>query len=109
MKTGLNLGSSLPNPENYLLDQTFGRFLILNSPPLVKIFWSQINHDFVVKTLDYNYDRFNSSVGRLGALAAINDPKRTLYRIYRSFYHHSSTTKIPAREIKVLLIPTILK
>ncbi len=102
VKTGLNLGSSLPNPENYLLDQTFWP---VSDPKFTTISQDfpgpKSIYDFVVKTLDYNYDRFNSSVGRLGALAAIDDPKNALCTEFTDlFITIARQQKIPAREIQ---------
>ncbi len=102
VKTGLNLGSSLANPEPYLRDQTFWP---VSDPKLATISQNlsgpKSTYDYVINTLDYNYDRFNSSVGRLGALTAIDDPKNALCTEFTDlFITLARQQKIPAREIQ---------
>ena len=58
-------------------------------------------YDFVVKTLDYNYEMVSAKRERLGALSTLNDPKNALCLEFTDlFVAISRAAGIPAREIE---------
>ncbi|KKQ31748.1 MAG: hypothetical protein US68_C0006G0069 [Candidatus Shapirobacteria bacterium GW2011_GWE1_38_10] len=101
VKTGLHLPVETTNLEKYLSDQTFWPV----SDPQIQDISRNLNssraiYNYVVDTLNYNYDRLNSS-GRLGALAAINDPNNSLCTEFTDLFVTLARAKnIPAREIE---------
>ncbi len=102
VKTGLNLTSSLTDPNPYLTEQTFWP---VSDSKIISISQTlsgpKSTYNYVVDNLDYNYDRYNSSVGRLGALAAVDDPKNALCTEFTDlFITLARNQKIPSREIQ---------
>lgn len=101
VKTGLHLPSENNNPEAYLQSQNFWP----TEDPRIKEISQNLNtprsiYDYVVSTLNYNYDRLNSS-GRLGAIAAISDPDNSLCTEFTDLFVTLARAKgIPAREIQ---------
>lgn len=101
VKTGLHLPNDIEKPESYLIEQKFWPILdpkiqevakTLNSPRSI--------YDYVVNSLDYNYERINNS-GRLGALEALENPKNSLCTEFTDLFVALSRAKgIPAREIE---------
>lgn len=101
VKTGLKLSGQISNFDNYLQPQTFWA---VNDPQIQDISKNLTNprsiYDYVVNTLNYNYDRLNSP-GRLGSLAAIIDPNNSLCTEFTDLFVTLARAKgIPAREIE---------
>lgn len=101
VKTGLHLPNILENFDSYLGDQTFWPVSDSQIQNIAQsLTTSRSIYSYVVNTLDYNYDRINSS-GRLGALAAINNPKNSLCTEFTDLFVTLARAKgIPAREIE---------
>lgn len=101
IKTGLHSPSPISNFDNYLQNQTFWPV----SDSQIQDIAQNLNtprsiYNFVVKTLNYNYERINSS-GRLGAIAALIDPNNSLCTEFTDLFVTLARAKgIPAREIE---------
>jgi hypothetical protein len=101
VKTGLHLPSQISNFDNYLSDQIYWP---VSDPKILEVAKNLSNprsvYDYVVSTLNYNYDRLNSP-GRLGALAAIDNPNNSLCTEFTDLFVTLTRAKgIPAREIE---------
>jgi transglutaminase-like putative cysteine protease len=101
VKTGLHLPNQITNFNDYLQDQTFWP---VSDPQIQDISQSLKSprsiYDYILSTLNYNYERLNSS-GRLGALAAIIDPNNSLCTEFTDLFVTLARAKgIPAREIE---------
>ncbi|HWS48632.1 MAG TPA: transglutaminase domain-containing protein [Candidatus Methanoperedens sp.] len=101
IKTGLHQSSEISKPENYLSEQSFWP---VSNPKIQEVAQTLNNprsiYNFVVNTLDYNYERINNS-GRLGALEALLNPKNSLCTEFTDLFVTLSRAKgIPAREIE---------
>jgi hypothetical protein len=101
VKTGLHLPSQISNFDSYLSDQIYWP---VSDPKIQEISKNLSNprsvYDYVVSTLNYNYDRL-SSPGRLGALAAIDNPNNSLCTEFTDLFVTLARAKgIPAREIE---------
>lgn len=101
VKTGLHLLQNNENLENYLQPQKFWPI----SDPQINTILEKLNtprsiYDYVVSTLDYDYGRLNNS-GRLGAIAALNNPQNSLCTEFTDLFVTLARAKgIPAREIQ---------
>lgn len=101
VKTGVISTSTVPILNNYLKDQTYWPV----SDPQIKTLSENLSspksiYDFVVNTLNYNYDRISNS-SRLGALEAINEPNNALCTEFTDLFVTLARTKgIAAREIE---------
>ena len=101
VKTGLHLPNNLDNPNDYLTEQTYWP---VSDPEIQTIAQTLTNprsiYNYVVNTLNYNYDRINSS-GRLGALTAIADPNNSLCTEFTDLFVTLARSKgVPSREIE---------
>ncbi|MFA5025223.1 MAG: transglutaminase family protein [Candidatus Shapirobacteria bacterium] len=101
VKTGLHIPIELTDKNQYLQSQTFWP---VSDPQIQDISKSLSStrsiYDYVVNTLNYNYERINSS-GRLGAIAAIIDPNNSLCTEFTDLFVTLARAKgIPAREIE---------
>jgi len=101
VKTGLHLLGQIKDFNNYLQDQTFWPVSDSQIQNLSQSLTSPRSiYDYVVKTLNYNYDRLNSP-GRLGAINAIVDPNNSLCTEFTDLFVTLARAKgIPAREIE---------
>lgn len=101
VKTGIMSTSIIPSLNNYLKDQTYWPV----SDPQIKTLSETLSspksiYDFVVNTLNYNYDRINNS-SRLGALEALNEPNNALCTEFTDLFVTLARAKgIAAREIE---------
>lgn len=101
VKTGLNSAQNVSNFKDYLQEQTYWP---ISDPQIQNIaaFLSTPKsiYDYVVNTLNYNYDRVGNS-SRLGALEALNEPNNALCTEFTDLFITLSRAKnIPAREIE---------
>lgn len=88
--------------ERYLKEETFWE---VNHPKIKelsqKLKTPKEIYDFVVKKLEYNYDRVNSTSHRLGALASLDNPKNCLCTEFTDlFVALARSSGIPSREIE---------
>ncbi len=101
VKTGINLPQTTNNIENYLGPQKFWP----SDDPQIQSLLDKITsprsvYDFVISTLDYDYNRINSS-SRLGAIEALKSPQNALCTEFTDLFVTISRAKgIPAREIQ---------
>lgn len=101
VKTGPHLPSQISNLHSYLQAQTFWP---VNDPQIQEIS-KNLNtprsiYDYVVNTLNYNYDRINSA-NRLGAISAIIDPNNSLCTEFTDLFVTIARSKgIASREIE---------
>lgn len=101
VKTGINLPQTTNTLENYLKPQ---KFWPTDDPQiqslLDKITTPRSVYDYVVSTLDYDYNRINSS-SRLGAIEALKSPQNALCTEFTDLFVTISRAKgIPSREIQ---------
>lgn len=101
VKTGLHLPNNLDNPNDYLTEQTYWPVSDSEIQNVAQTLSTPRSiYNYVVNTLNYNYDRINSS-GRLGALAAITDPNNSLCTEFTDLFVTLARSKgIPSREIE---------
>jgi len=101
VKTGLHLPNKIENPDSYLQTQEFWP---VSDPQIQEVAQNLTTprsiYDYVVNTLNYNYDRLNSS-GRLGAISALIDPNNSLCTEFTDLFVTLTRAKgVPAREIE---------
>lgn len=101
VKTGINLPQKADNFEVYLLPQ---KFWPTNDPQikslLDKITSARSIYDYIVSTLNYDYNRVSNS-SRLGAIEALNHPQSALCTEFTDlFITLARASGIPAREIQ---------
>lgn len=101
VKTGLRLSESSNNLENYLQSQKFWP----TSDPQIQSLLDKVStprsiYDYVISTLQYDYNRIENS-SRLGAIEALNKPQNALCTEFTDLFVTLSRAKgIPAREIQ---------
>ena len=101
VKTGLHLPQTNGNLENYLQPQTFWPI----SDPQIQSILGKVDtprsiYDYVISTLEYDYNRLNNS-SRLGPIAALNNPQSSLCTEFTDLFVTLARAKgIPAREIQ---------
>lgn len=101
VKTGINLPRATKNLEVYLQPKKFWPV----TDPQIQVISSKVTtprsiYDYVVSTLDYDYNRINNPQ-RLGAIEALNNPKNSLCTEFTDLFITLARAKgIPAREIQ---------
>ncbi|MFA6007978.1 MAG: transglutaminase domain-containing protein [Candidatus Shapirobacteria bacterium] len=102
VKTGITSPQSTPDLSLYLKEQPFWPI----SDPQIQTISQNLSsprsiYDYVVNTLNYNYDRINSNSTRLGALEALNQPNNALCTEFTDLFVTLARAKgIAAREIE---------
>ena len=101
VKTGLHLPVAINKLENYLLPQKFWPISDLQIQAIInKVNTPRSIYDYVVSSLEYDYNRISNS-SRLGPIEALNNPKISLCTEFTDLFVTLARAKgIPAREIE---------
>lgn len=94
----------IPNKENLQKNLLPQKYWEVNSPEIQsrvkRLKKAKAIYDYVINTLEYDYERVKSGTQRMGALQALKDPQRAICTEYTDlFIALCRASGIPAREI----------